>query len=420
MSDIFAVFLHADVRITDISPLPQLFAALFMAAAGVLLVYVIRDKKITKTACLMSLPLGLSPYFLECFSYKFDSPYMALSVFISIVPFLFLENYLVFSLCSFIAVLIMCMTYQASSGIYIIIVVLLCFKAWNERLKSNKEILCFSAVSMASYCVSMIYYRLFLMQHYDGYVSTGIYPLSQIFSGVFHNFIRYIRLVNNDFGVIWKFLLVLICILFLVKTVITTRRNRIASLIISFVMLVVMCAMSFAVYLFLMKPLFDPRAMYGFGVFIAVISVYLSDYRKKIIIAPSALLCWCFFVFSFSYGNALSDQKRYNNFRTEILLHDLSMLFPDRAEEPIPIKLKNTEGYAPSIKNIAVRNPVIYRLVPVNLGQSWGWANIYLTRYYNFNFQQDESIEEVGLNELFDSYYHTIKSDGRKVFVVLK
>lgn len=34
-------------------------------------------------------PLGLSPWFLECFSYKFDSPYMALSVLASVIPFIF-------------------------------------------------------------------------------------------------------------------------------------------------------------------------------------------------------------------------------------------------------------------------------------------------------------------------------------------
>jgi hypothetical protein len=29
-------------------------------------------------------------------------------------------------------------------------------------------------------------------------------------------------------------------------------------------------------------------------------------------------LNWCFAVFAFTYGNALADQKRYIDFRTEI------------------------------------------------------------------------------------------------------
>jgi len=112
--------------------LPQLIAVLFIAIASVLLVYIISDGWVTKTACFLALPVGLNPYILQCFSFKFDSPYMGLSVLASIVPFLFMQNNIVFSLSSIISLLIMCMTYQASSGIYIIIVIMLCFKAWNE------------------------------------------------------------------------------------------------------------------------------------------------------------------------------------------------------------------------------------------------------------------------------------------------
>jgi hypothetical protein len=427
ISDFLAVFIHTDTRITDISPLPQIIAALFIAIASVLLVYIISDGKVTKTACFLSLPVGLSPYFLECFSYKFDSPYMALSVLASVVPFLFMQNYPVFSVVSIISLLIMCMTYQASSGIYIIIVIMLCYKAWSGRRKPGGEIIKFTAVSALSYCVSMIFFRLFLMRNVDDYVSTKMYPIHELFSGIVNNFISYIKLVNTDFGLTWKILLLILSLTFISTSVFLTKRNKFAALIILLAAITAMCLMSFGVYLALAKPLFAPRGMYGFGVFIACIAVYLSNISKKIILLPTLLLCWCFFVFSFTYGNALSEQKRYNNFRTEILLHDLSTLFPDRTEEPLLVKLENSEGFAPSIQSISILNPVIRRLIPVNLRSAWMWSYIFLTHYYNFNLQkdenfnlqQDESIEEDGLNEIFSSYYHTIKSDGRKVLIIL-
>ena len=420
ISDFLAVFIHADTHITDISPLPQIIAVLFIAIASVLLVYIISEGKVTKIACFLSLPIGLSPYFLECFSYKFDAPYMALSVLASIVPFLFMRNYVVYSISSIISLLIMNMTYQASSGIYIIIVIMLCFKAWNERKKPNGEIIRFAFISAFSYCTSMFYFRLFLMKSYDGYVSTGIYPFHKLLPGIINNFINYMKLVNEDFGFIWKFLLFVLCLTFIFSSVLITKRNKFTALTGSFSVITVMCFMSFGVFLTLLRPLFQPRAMYGFGVFISCIAVYLSNIPKKIILIPAVLLCWCFFVFSFTYGNALSEQKRYNNFRTEILLHDLSTLFPDRTEKPLLIRLENSEGFAPSIQNIAIQNPVIHRLVPVNLAAGWQWSNIILTSYYNFNLEQDENIEEDGLNEVFNSYYHMIKSDGRKVLVILK
>ena len=422
ISDFLAVLLHADTRITDISPLPQVVAALFIAVASVFLVYVISGGKVTKTACFLTLPIGLSPYFLECFSFRFDAPYMALSVLASIAPFLFMRDYAVFSACSIVSLLIMCMTYQASSGIYIIIVIILCFKAWNGREKTGREIIRFAAVSALSYCASLIFFRLFLMKNRSTfYSSTEIYPIHRLFPGIANNFLTYIRNVNTDFVFIWKFLLFILCLTFLFASLFFTKRNKIAALTLSLAALAAMCVMSFGgVYLALVKQAFLPRYMLGFGVFIACLAVYLSNITKKIVLLPAVLLCWYFFVFSFTYGNALSQQKRYINFRTEILLHDLSLLFPGKIEDPLLIKLKNSAGFAPSIQNISIRNPVIRRLVPIHLMSEWIWGSFVLIRYYNFNLQRDESIEEDGLNEIFDSYYHTIKSDGRKILVILK
>jgi hypothetical protein len=419
-SDFLAIFIHPDVRINDISPLPQIIAALFIAIASVLMVYILSDGKVTKTACFLSLPIGLSPYFLECFSYKFDAPYMALSILVSIVPFLFIQNFIIFFISSIISLLIMCTTYQASSGIYIIIVIILCFKTWNEQKKPSREIFRFSVISTSSYCVSMIFFRLFIMHSFDDYVSTGIYPIHRLFHGIVFNFISYMRLVNADFGLIWKFLLFILCFTFIITSVLLTKRNKIIVLFVSLTTIIVMCLMSFGVYLALEKTAFSPRAMYGFGVFIACITVYLSNIHKKIVLVPAIILCWCFFAFSFTYGNALSEQKRYNIFRTEILLHDLSTLFPDKTEEPLLVKLKNSEGFSPSIKNISKWNPVIRRIVPIHLVEGWDWGHFFLTRYYNFNLQPDKNIEEDGLSKIFDSYYHTIKSDGRKVLIIIK
>jgi hypothetical protein len=420
IAEFLAIFIHADILITDISPLPQLLAAFIMAAASVFLVYIVCGKRIPKLALAASIAAGLSPYFLECFSYKFDAPYMALSVLVCVVPFVFLEDRLVFVVCSVIALLTMCMTYQASSGIYILVVILLCFKDWNYKLKTKKEILCFLGISVAAYCGSMIVFRIFLMRSVDDYVSTSMYSLQNIFSGFWHNFLIYVKLINADFGIFWKFYLVLIFIAFIAKTATQTKRNKIIAVFCSIAVLVIMCVMSFGVYLILTNPLYEPRGMYGFGIFIALLGIFIADSSSRLFAFPVVALSWCFLVFSFAYGNALADQKRYTDFRTEMLLHDLSVLFTDKTKESIPIRIHNTAGYAPSIENISMRNPVIKRLVPRNLGTDWAWGNIYLMAYYHFGLKHDASIEDTGLETIFDSYYHTIKSDGNRILVILK
>jgi hypothetical membrane protein len=260
------------------------------------------------------------------------------------------------------------------------------------------------------------------MKRHDSYVSTDIYPIPKLFTGTVNNIMSYMNMVNQQFGYVWKVLTIILCLVFVFTSVLFTKRNKIAALGVSLFVLVAMCSLSFGVYLVLTKPLFRPRGMYGFGVFIACITVYLSNIPKRVALLPGIILCWSFFVFSFIYGNALSEQKRYDNFRTETLIHDLSMLFPKKTEEPLLVKLSNTESFAPTIQNISVRYPVIRRLVPVHLRAEWWWGNFFLTEYFNFALQQDGSIEETELYSIFDSYYHTIKSDDsrKKVLVILK
>jgi len=262
------------------------------------------------------------------------------------------------------------------------------------------------------------------MNRQDTYISTDVFPIHKLFSGIVNNLKSYISFVNEDFGIIWKFLLFFLCITFIIASVLLSKRNKIAALVLSLTVVAAMCVMSFGVYLALTRPLFQPRAMYGFGVFIACIAVYLFCIPRKIVLLPAVLLYWCFFVFSLTYGNALSEQKRYNNFRTEILLHDISRIFTDKTLGTLLVKFVNSEGYAPSVQNIAIRNPVIRRLVPIYLGEEWLWASWQSIRHYDFNLfilhGGDIEIEEDKFQIIMDTYYHTLKTDGQILLVILK
>ena len=88
-SQFLSGFLHGNLNyLGDISPLPQLIAIITISFASSLVIFLIgKDYKIRLGDILSVLPISLSPYFLECLSYKFDSPYMALSILTSIFPF---------------------------------------------------------------------------------------------------------------------------------------------------------------------------------------------------------------------------------------------------------------------------------------------------------------------------------------------
>jgi hypothetical protein len=433
ISVFLSMFVHADYTLTDISPLPQLIAVLFIAISSALLVYILGNRKITAPALLASIPAGLSPYFLQCLSYKFDAPYMALSVLVSIVPFLFVDSSITFIAISIFSLLVMCMTYQASSGIYLLLVIAISFKQWNAKERPTKEIAFFALRALGAYVITLIAFCLLFMKPRDSDISIVMFSPADMIPGLIDNIIKYTKNLYADFSVIWKVLVAALCVAFIARQSKTSRQNKRFAIIFSIIAIIISYVLSFGAYLVLQKPGFAPRSLYGFGIFIAIVSIFLVQYPKKYILVPVLALSWSFFVFAFSYGNALADQKRYIDFRTEILLGDLSDLFPDRNRNEMRIQLEGIAGFAPSIGNISKRYPIIKRLVPVDLAGGGIEGIYYPANYFNWgereimNYRQGPNSKtvfvdfaEYELPVILDSYYHTIKSDGEKILVILK
>lgn len=93
LSNFLSGIIHADSFLSDISPLTQLIACVLLAAASVTVLYLITGRtRFSVWEYAAVLPLGLSPYMLECLSYKYDAPYMALSVLFSVLPLLAARN----------------------------------------------------------------------------------------------------------------------------------------------------------------------------------------------------------------------------------------------------------------------------------------------------------------------------------------
>jgi hypothetical protein len=420
LADILSTFIHADPNLTDISPLPQMLAALIIGAGTVLLVYILCDGKFPFAALLAGVSLGLSPYFLENISYKFDAPYMALSIFFSIFPFLFTNSKKAFVFSSIVSLLIMCMTYQASSGIYMLLTMLFCYQDWAYGRKTIGELLARAAPAVGSFCFAMIFFRLAFMAPGSGSgLSTEMLPLARLVPGILFNWKKYIIAMHNDFGIIWKIIIMLICVLFAAQTTGRSVRKKSIALIVSLVFIAASFFMSYGVYFLLESPSYAPRALIGFGVFIAIIGICIVSGRAKNRAAmPSVLvLNWCFLVFAFSYGNALADQKRYTNFRVELLLHDLSSLFPGRDKSNMPVAIENMIDFGPVTENISKQYPVIKRLVPSNTHYH---VYVYLSEYFHWGRGSSDTAAPPDMPVLLDSYYHTIRSNGEHIRVTFK
>lgn len=421
LSNFLSVFIHADIYLADVSPLPQLIAAFLMAISAGIIWYMVSKEKVFSIWDIAALvPLGLSPYFLQCFSYKYDTPYMALSVLVSVVPLLFYScGYPTYFLASGIGALVMCLTYQATSGIFPMFVTLLCLKKWNNNEKVQ-ETLKFAGCSVGGYLLGMLLFKVFFMPQRNDYVVTSLPSIRNIIPVTIYNFAKYIYHLLTDFKTEWLFLILFLCIGFVFVMTWDTIRKWYVSLILSVITLFMLFTLCFGVYPVLNKPLFQPRGMCGFGGFLTFLGIAIST-EKKVYLPKIVcfLLAWCFFSFSFTYGNALKEQEDYENFRYEALINDLNDLDIMMTSERKKVQVDGSMGYSPVVRHMSKDYKMLRRLVPKEFQQWWRFYHYYALKNVRKNWPKTSGVDfkNDDLPLLKDTMYHTIYGEGNCVLV---
>ena len=262
----------------DLSPLPQIFGICLVIISSMILVYLIRGK-FDFIGVVASLPLGLSPHFLHNLSYKFDSLTMSMALFFAIMPFLFQSNRRVFCVVSVVSLILMFMSYQAANATYIILSLYFAFSAFFIKGRSFKESVLFLGICAVNLIIASLIYGLTIndsnMGIGDAYASHEIIALdSRFFIGIWANLSTYATTIFNDFkqtAYIW--LILLNCCLFVANIALRTNLPKIALILGANLFLMLGFALSFGLYLVLQKPIFTPRAFYGFNAFVAVIAI---------------------------------------------------------------------------------------------------------------------------------------------------
>jgi len=430
-----SVIIHMNTRITDISPLPQFFAVIILAASTLIFIKILSPKKITVISLIAAVPIGLSPYFLENYSYKFDAPYMALAVLFSILPFLFIKKTNVFCITSFFCLLAMCMSYQAASGLYITALLIITCRLFIDGDVPIKNILKFLTAGILSYITALLFFKLVMFVPFRddglGYASSAMLSLKNLFPGLVSNSITYVNTIINDFKGNFLFTLIPLAILaFIIINIVNSKRNKLLTLLLILIITPVMFILSYGAYLSLQKPLWAPRAFVGFGFFIAAILTHAATIpiKNKILKYLSfiiiILISYNFLIIDLSYGNALAEQKQYQNFRTTLLISDINRYLENSTFEPV-IYIENSIGYSPVIDNVSKICPLVKRTVFVALYGGSDWGHL-LLHHYRFSHKQDydksvyTDTDHKSLPVLTENSYHTIRGNGEYFFVTLK
>ena len=425
ISNFLSSFLHTGTYLADISPLPQFLAVIIIALTSVLVVYLITgEKKFTVWHYISAIPIALSPYFLECLSFKYDSPYMALSVFFSVLPLLFCNgNRIKYIFCTILGVIGMCMSYQASAGIFPMLVIVMGITRWIKGEKTG-EVLRFYGISAVGYLLGLVVFRKLLMTELVAYASTTLAPVPELLSCAIYNYKRYIVHFLEGFKLEWIAVTFLICVCFLFTAVMCSKQNKIVTFFVVGAAMIIMFALAFGVYPFLTDPIFYPRAMYGIGCFIAFQGIFASTMVSKGYLAKFGclVLTWYFFVFSFAYGNALNVQVTYTDFRITEAIDDLLECEAVGSEEPVTLQITGSIGYAPGVKNMLSDFPMLKKLIyPMFQGDGW-WGEFGIRNYYalpEFQFAESYDPPEEELPVIADNYYHTICADEDYIWIDL-
>jgi len=191
LSTALATLVHGGDYLVDAAPLPQMLAMLIMAVSGILMGYIFCEWTTFSGWELAVLSiLGLNPYFLGCVSFRFDAPYMALSVLAAVVPLLYRNrNTAAYVLVSGLGILAVCTSYQAAAGIFPMLVVALALRMWN-RGKSIREVGLFCLKSAAGYALGLLFFKLVIMIPADtNYVGNALPSAGELIPHFMRNLI---------------------------------------------------------------------------------------------------------------------------------------------------------------------------------------------------------------------------------------
>ena len=322
LSEILSYLFHTSYpHINNNAPINQLIAIIFLSLASMALVKIV-NKKISYFGLVASLVVGLSPFYLDCMAFKYDSPYMALATLCAILPFLFIRRLSLFFIVSVIFLLCMWNTYQTNNGIYIVLAMFITLNLFLQNA-NLEQIYKFIFSSIFAFVISGVIYKFAFMPfrpQYE-YIDKMVEAIS--FSDIWNKIILFIPNIENfieDALIVQLFLAV--CVLFAITKISQIKAKSYIFSIFFIVMFLVVGFYATHGMLFVISGLnfiINPRNFIGIGAFMAILLIDMLNSKSKFINlsfkAISIITAYHLIVFSTTHINTLNMYKKYIDFR---------------------------------------------------------------------------------------------------------
>jgi hypothetical protein len=436
IADYISQLLNFSKTLSDIAPLTQIIAIIVMAATSAFMSLRLGLKK--NIQLLIISFIGCSPFFLENWSYRFDSVTMSFAVLFSLLPFIIeLTQYRKFSIytISLTSLILSYNTYQPAISDFIVFSVFLSIITLNKSIEKSIKTF-FYYFSM--FCFSSLLYKIEIT-YFDFTGTTGYAAQHSNISFSYDTLINTSRsfinftsaLLNSNQEKVFLFSFIVCFILFSLN--ISLKKSsallKIITVLLSFVFLIMMTEAIIGPMIFLKSPIFAPRVMIGVGAFMACASFFIisvTDHNnKKIKTLGEALLTICLlgqFVISYAYGNAIYSQEILQSSMSYNINNELYNM-AHKKNIKYHLSVNGTEPISPRTELSYKNYPVIRELLPLPLDLSWGWGGKLLDaygkpkniRFYGINQKIMADISRCDFKKINNYMYYNIYKNGSTI-----
>lgn len=429
-SEILSWIVQGNDHLTDLGIVTFILSGAALTFASLILVYVLNNKRIGWLSIISSSLLGLNPWFLGCVSFRFDGPYMSMSILSAIFPFLWWNKKGIFYPLSIICIFFMCNTYQLSSGIYIVFVLTLLFKEFLQK-ESILTLLKTAFLSALSFSVGILLF--FFETKLNPEISkrgtpVEIASLTDLPMAFARNTHAYFATIYRQSSFHWKFLAVILIILFILTCMKKSKLSAIGTGISTVIYLGLASVLSYGVFLVFSASLAitNPRYAYGFAAFFTILLIYMTDYSKtnwlkRVTQFVSVLFLYYLLSFPLMYAAQLHFQ--YESFQNQSLQlsSDISPYINDKRKTIITNRLfKNS----PILVNSEQNYPILQELVSNN---EWiYWPNNYLFNTISgldVTLTPDphpENFSASGKEKVVSNYFYDIYTTDQELYIINK
>lgn len=383
-SEVLSWLIQGSRHLTDTGVTNHILTAMILTLTSTIALYLFfKDKKISYYVAAFSTLIGLNPFFLECIAFRFDSPFMSMSVMFGYLPFLFWNNKNIFPIVSILSVFLMCNTYQQSSGVFIVVALTMFIYSiiLDVDIKQNIISLVQAAISFTLGMAMYLFETKFNPDLAIRGNTVAIAPLNTIFSKVISNSQLYIKDILYHSAKIWIVFYIAIIITFIIVTLIKLKNKNITNVILVLLYTFFAIFLSYGVLLVFEYPLVLQHTRYGeygFGNYLALLILVTisvcngTKLHNKFINIIFSMFLFYQISYCFTFAAMLDVQKDTFENNAVMLAGDLNELVAKNNPSKVYFNRLFTK---PATLTNAERNfPILAKSIP-SIGEV-SWPNV--------------------------------------------